>query len=168
MFSSPPSAITLGWEQQFGDEYERKAAAGELPPPAPKLSKHKGGGGSFGAGRGLGLGAAAEALKDPREVERLKLAAKEKAAEAAVAAKQAGKEVLKFWDWVTSDQPSPSGVGADGLIAEGHGRAAMEDSPAAEIDAAAVVRLLPLATFFFFGFSLVLDLDFPFLRDFGR
>ena len=34
-------------------------------------------------------------------------------------AQTAGKEVLKFWDWVTSDQPSPMGVGSDGLITHG-------------------------------------------------
>jgi hypothetical protein len=40
----------------------------------------------------------------------------------------------KRWDWVTSDQPSPAGVGRltpGGVMAAGPGRAALDDSPAA-------------------------------------
>jgi|AntAceMinimDraft_11_1070367.scaffolds.fasta_scaffold220947_1 hypothetical protein len=60
--------------------------------------------------------------------------------ETAEVAAHAGKEVLRFWDWVTGDQPPPPlGMGADGRISRGAGRAAMEDSPASEIDQAAVV-----------------------------
>ena len=98
------------WEQQFGSEYERKAAAGELPPPPSK--------------------APTKPLLAPRNF--LTPSAKERA-------KHAGKEVLKFLDWVTNDRSDrPAGMGADGLILPGPGRAALDDAVAAEVDPAAV------------------------------
>lgn len=83
--------VTPRWEQQFGDEYERAAAAGELPPAPPPKQVQRQAMGQRGRSMSVGLAGVVTGAGglEPAEMERLKLAARERAAEAAVVAKHA-------------------------------------------------------------------------------